>query len=140
VWKVKWALEFRQGYFTPAQAQALAMLYGCVMPPSECARRLDITRQSFLERLTRGERIVDRLWDGERIRNNYKKGRPNARLRALEGAEWMYLKAQETFGRSVAAVFIWGTDPRPDRMSDEEFHELLERERAKDAAEPYPSP
>lgn len=129
VQKVKWALGGAgDGYLTPAQEQALAMLYGCVMPPAECARRLGIERQRFQARLRRGEAIVDRLWDGTAGRNRWKKGRPNAVINAPEGAEWMYLRARESLG--VGAGYIWGSDwhLNPHRLSDEEFEAMLAAE------------
>lgn len=64
--KVRWALEFVDWALTPAQLQALAMVYGCTMPPNKCAKRLGIPRQQFHDRLRRAEAIVDRLYDAKR--------------------------------------------------------------------------
>lgn len=116
--KVRWALEFREGDLTPAQCQALAMLYGCVMPPQECARRLHISRQAFRQRLLRAEATVDRLWDAKAPRRQYKSGRSTAVLRAPDGAVWMELRAQESLG--VGAAHIWGTQERPGFTEDRE--------------------
>jgi predicted DNA-binding protein (UPF0251 family) len=125
--KVRWALEFRDGDLTPAQKQALVMVYGAELTPNECAKRLDIARQSFHDRLRSAENTVDRLY-ARGGRRTYKKGRPNARLSAPQGAEWIELRAREMLGGAAAAV--WGDDhaQSPYRLSDEDYREMLRRE------------
>jgi hypothetical protein len=110
VHKVRWALESRSGDLTDAQKQALAMVYGCLIPPAKCARLLGVKRQSFRDRLVGAEEAVDRLWD-EGGRRRYKKGRPDAVLHAPEGAARMVEKAKERLG--IGAEYIWGNDKPP---------------------------
>jgi predicted DNA-binding protein (UPF0251 family) len=129
--KVRWALEHREVYLTPAQLQALAMVYGAQLPVAECARRLNIDRHSFQQRLDKADRRVDRLWDGkERMRPV--KGRPDAVLRAPEGAAWMEERAWETLGRG--AVYVWGADWKqsPTRKDEVDVGEMLREEHEKD--------
>jgi hypothetical protein len=108
VHEVRWALEFRTGDLTMAQKQALAMVYGCVIPPAKCARLLGISRQAFRQRLVGAEEAVDRLWD-EGGRRRWKKGRPDAVLHAPEGAAEMVEQAKQVFWQG--AEYIYGDEP-----------------------------
>jgi hypothetical protein len=125
--KVRWALTCREGDLTPAQKQALVMVYGAELTPYECAKRLGVRRQSFHDRLRSAESTVDRLYE-QGGRRQWKKGRPNARLRAPDGAAWIEQRARETLDRG--ASYVWGDDLPP--RDDSEFLRWLDEEQGKD--------
>ena len=108
--KVRWALENRSHVLTPAQRQALALVYGCVMPPNTAARRLGVTRAAFRQRLVRAETKVDEEYASEdRPRNRDKRGRPDARLEVIDGAIKLELEAMENLGPAGASFILDGS-------------------------------
>jgi predicted DNA-binding protein (UPF0251 family) len=123
VHKVAWVFEFAEGYFTPAELQALALVYGAGMPYAQAARRLGIARSQFRSRVKRAERRVDELYGLERLpRNRWKKGRPNARIGAPDGAVWIAAKVAKNL--PMAEGHVWGSDRRvelPVDSSDPEW-------------------
>jgi predicted DNA-binding protein (UPF0251 family) len=130
--RVRWAFEQAEAYFTPAELQALALTYGAGVPIAECARRLGTTRQQFRDRVKRAERRVDDLYDAEELpRYRVKKGRPNARIDAPEGAEQLERLAAERL--PMGAAHVWGRteSPRVQRFRRELNYlmPLIERQR-----------